>query len=81
MQKEWVTAVRDQCATAGVPFFFKQWGGVRKHKTGRRLEGRIHSHFPQVITSSLPDERHRLAALDEVEESTKDGWFPILALA
>ena len=40
MQPEWVTAIRDQCQNAHVPFFFKQWGGVRKHKTGRALEGR-----------------------------------------
>jgi protein gp37 len=30
----------DQCAAAGVPFFFKQWGGTNKKKTGRVLEGR-----------------------------------------
>jgi protein gp37 len=30
MKKEWVVSIRDQCRAAGVPFFFKQWGGVRK---------------------------------------------------
>jgi protein gp37 len=81
MRKEWVTALRDQCATAGVPFFFKQWGGVRKHKTGRRLEGRIHDHFPPVVDRSVPDEGRRLAALGEVEESARSEWFPIFAPA
>ena len=81
MQKEWVTAVRDQCAAAGVPFFFKQWGGVRKHKTGRRLQGRTYNQFPSAVNRSLPDERHRLAVLDEVEESTRGLCFPIPALA
>ncbi len=35
MNKDWVTAIRDHCQTSGVPFFFKQWGGTRKGKTGR----------------------------------------------
>jgi protein gp37 len=37
MSKEWVIEIRDQCAAAKVPFFFKQWGGVNKKKTGREL--------------------------------------------
>lgn len=36
----WVVDIRDQCQEAGVPFFFKQWGGVNKKKAGRELEGR-----------------------------------------
>ena len=39
MQKEWVLSIRDQCERAQVPFFFKQWGGVRKSKAGRELDG------------------------------------------
>ena len=46
MKKEWVLSIRDQCQAAGVPFFFKQWGGVRKHKTGRELDGRTYDDFP-----------------------------------
>jgi protein gp37 len=46
MKPEWVISIRDQCRAAGVPFFFKQWGGVRKHETGRILDGEIHSDFP-----------------------------------
>lgn len=38
MKKEWVISIRDQCRASGVPFFFKQWGGVRKIKNGRLLE-------------------------------------------
>jgi protein gp37 len=37
MSPEWVRGVRDQCIEQNVPFFFKQWGGTRKHKTGRDL--------------------------------------------
>ena len=46
MKKEWVLSVRDQCRDAGVPFFFKQWGGVRKKIAGRKLEGRLYDEVP-----------------------------------
>jgi protein gp37 len=42
----WVTDLRDQCASAGVPFFFKQWGGKNKKKAGRLLEGRTWDELP-----------------------------------
>jgi protein gp37 len=48
MREEWVVSIRDQCRRAEVPFFFKQWGGVRKHETGRQLRGRTHSGFPAL---------------------------------
>ncbi len=44
----WVVDIRDQCRTAGVPFFFKQWGGVRKKKAGRELEGRTWDEMPDM---------------------------------
>lgn len=46
VQVEWVTGVRDACEVAGVPFFFKQWGGVRPKAGGRRLEGRLYDGMP-----------------------------------
>ncbi len=46
MREEWVTGIREQCAKANVPFFFKQWGGTRKKLTGRTLEGRTHDEMP-----------------------------------
>jgi protein gp37 len=46
MKPEWAISVRDQCETAGVPFFFKQWGGVRKRATGRTLAGRTWDGMP-----------------------------------
>lgn len=42
----WVRSLRDQCAAARVPFFFKQWGGVRKGNGGRLLDGVAHDDFP-----------------------------------
>ncbi|MGH6899840.1 MAG: DUF5131 family protein [Geminicoccaceae bacterium] len=46
MNPEWVREVRDQCLGTGVAFFFKQWGGTRKAKTGRELDGRTWNEFP-----------------------------------
>jgi len=46
MDGDWVRDIRDQCAAAAVPFFFKQWGGTRKKKTGRLLDGRTHDRLP-----------------------------------
>lgn len=51
MQKEWVVSVRDQCIARGVPFFFKQWGGVNKKKAGRLLEGRLWEEVPTRHTT------------------------------
>ncbi len=46
MKKKWVVEIRDQCKRDGVPFFFKQWGGIRKSKTGRELDGRTYNGMP-----------------------------------
>ena len=46
MQADWARSVRDQCQAAGVPFLFKQWGGVNKKKAGRLLDGRTWDEFP-----------------------------------
>lgn len=46
MDESWVTDIRDQCSAAGVAFFFKQWGGVNKKKTGRILQGRTWDEMP-----------------------------------
>ncbi len=46
IHRSWVIELRDQCQRAGVPFFFKQWGGFNKKKAGRELEGRIWSQMP-----------------------------------
>jgi protein gp37 len=48
MDPDWVRAIRDQCRTARVAFFFKQWGGVRKHATGRTLDRRTWNEMPRV---------------------------------
>ncbi|HMS39921.1 MAG TPA: phage Gp37/Gp68 family protein [Pyrinomonadaceae bacterium] len=47
MKEEWVLEIKDQCEEQNVPFFFKQWGGVRKHKTGRTLLNRTWDNMPK----------------------------------
>ncbi|WP_265545088.1 phage Gp37/Gp68 family protein [Roseomonas mucosa] len=47
MDAEWVRDIRDQCIAAGVPFFFKQWGGFRPTQNGRTIDGRLWDEFPQ----------------------------------
>jgi protein gp37 len=46
MEEKWVVDIRNQCRKEGVPFFFKQWGGVNKKKAGRLLEGRTWDEMP-----------------------------------
>jgi len=60
MQASWVRSLRDQCEAAQVPFFFKQWGGVHKSKTGRVLDGRTHDETPARRTRDMPPRKVRL---------------------
>jgi protein gp37 len=53
LDPEWVLDIRDQCKEAGVPFFFKQWGGTRKKKAGRMLEGRTWDEMPMKEMSGI----------------------------
>jgi protein gp37 len=48
MRKEWVESILRQCRTSRVPFFFKQWGGVRKDMSGRELHGRTYDEMPAL---------------------------------
>jgi protein gp37 len=52
MKEEWVLDLRNQCQSAGVPFFFKQWGGVNKKRTGRILEGRTWDELPRRLVAA-----------------------------
>ena len=48
MNTEWATRIRDECLDAGVPFFFKQWGGRHSKAGGRELDGRTWDEMPTV---------------------------------
>jgi protein gp37 len=49
IEEAWVLEIREQCRRAGVPFFFKQWGGRNKKKAGRMLEGRVWDEMPASV--------------------------------
>jgi protein gp37 len=64
MSRDWVRSVRAECRAHHIPFFFKQWGGVRKSETGRTLDGKTYDEYPagqrNIVASA--DERTRLLA-------------------
>ena len=73
MQKEWAVSLRDQCKRNEVAFFFKQWGGVRKSATGRRLDGKTYDEFPRRVRNPVaPAEACRAMAL-EIETRLRTG--------
>jgi protein gp37 len=58
MQPAWVRGIRAQCRSAAVPFFFKQWGGVKKRLAGRTLDGRRYDEMPErVFRDAFPSAR------------------------
>jgi len=59
MQEDWVVQIRDRSLDHGVPFFFKQWGGVNKKRYGRELEGRVWNDMPTVTGARLGTNRRR----------------------
>jgi protein gp37 len=52
MERKWVVSIRRQCRQLGIPFFFKQWGGVHKSKAGRVLDGRTYDEIPEEQNSN-----------------------------
>lgn len=48
MKTEWVLEIKEQCLKANVPFFFKQWGGKNRKKSGRLLEGKLWNELPRL---------------------------------
>ena len=63
MDAAWVRQIRDRCIRYSVPFFFKQWGGVQKSRTGRILDGRTWDEFPiQSVSERAASEKERSLA-------------------
>ena len=67
MKKSWVLSIRNQCRRAKIPFFFKQWGGIRKSEAGRSLDGKTYNEFPQRAEAPVMDHQRRLIAIEKVE--------------
>jgi protein gp37 len=57
MREEWVEDILHQCNESGVPFFFKQWGGRQKSRTGRVLHDRTYDAMPAIQRSAFPTNR------------------------
>lgn len=74
MEASWVRSLRDQCLEARVPFFFKQWGGVFKSRTGRELDGRTWDQMPKRGARQAPGQ-HQARALLEVGTALERRWI------
>ena len=49
IKEKWVLAIKESCVAAGIPFFFKQWGGFHKKRNGRELQGRTWDEMPPLV--------------------------------
>ncbi len=67
MPIDWVRPIRDHCLSREVPFFFKQWGGARKHTTGRFLDGVVWDQFPESESVPIPSLACRRAVVKRVQ--------------
>lgn len=62
MLLDWVERIHAMCQDAGVAFFFKQWGGVHKSKTGRILHGKTYDGMPARLVAPIPLKKDRSLA-------------------
>jgi protein gp37 len=76
MDKAWVLNVRRQCQDADIPFFFKQWGGVRKGTTGRELDGQTYDDIPSIKRSSVPSAAARSALAEQFQNAWPLDHYP-----
>jgi protein gp37 len=70
LEADWVRSIRNQCKSGGVPFFFKQWGGINKAKSGRILDGRLYDAFPCVQRGRVPSTAIRVGHINKVMSSS-----------
>jgi len=71
MQEDWVLSIREQCQSAHVPFFFKQWGGVRKKSKGRLLQGKTYDEYPEREHNPVPQKELRLVYASEYADAMR----------
>jgi protein gp37 len=69
MQPAWVRNLHQQCSKAKVHFFFKQWGGVRKKKNGRELDGKTYSQLPARASLPVLELSHRRTLIKAFEKA------------
>jgi len=80
MREEWVVSIRDLCVRARVPFFFKQWGGVRKKRNGRSLQGRTYDEYPSRANTHIPERSRCLELADSIQNSIRTLSNPLIQL-
>ncbi len=72
MKEEWVRAIQKQCRLNRIPFFFKQWGGFPKSRTGRLLRGKTFDSMPRRVTVAAPTQagrREMIALVTHMQDS------------
>jgi protein gp37 len=82
LKREWVTEIRDQCNDAGIPFFFKQWGGVQKKRAGRELDGQTYDGFPARICEPVSPIATAMQWAREIQQEydqNQNGLLPVLS--
>ena len=77
LKRAWVVSLRKQCREAGIPFFFKQWGGVQKSRFGRELDGRTYDGMPIRNNTPIPDREQRLSLIASTERATTESTFTL----
>jgi protein gp37 len=68
LQESWVLNLLKRCREHRVPFFFKQWGGVNKKKTGRELGGKTYDQFPATTNLPIPSRAERQGMMAVLEQ-------------
>lgn len=77
IEESWILSIMEQCTEANVPFFFKQWGGVRKSRAGRLLQGRTYDEFPAIQSHPMPDRAQRESRMAHLLEVFSDLILPV----
>jgi len=80
MEEKWVLSLRNQCRKSKVAFFFKQWGGARKAKTGRSLQGKTYDEFPPRVAHPVMTAHECSVAAAEIESQFKPKMISISSL-
>lgn len=67
MKEEWVQSIRKQCRSCKIPFFFKQWGGIRKSQAGRELDGKTFDEMPKRSAQHIVSRNDRLMMIENLQ--------------
>ena len=74
MDKQSVLNIKTICNDEDIPFHFKQWGGVHKKKTGRKMNGRIYNALPEIVTQPVPIQKQRRELIADVRRRVAEVW-------